>query len=87
MSNDRALDDLYRRINDKLCAGDFSGVDTELGLVDIEQVNTVMLLGWLTITLEAKDKLTMRKNFAADVRKKLERIDYKRVNAQLSGLE
>jgi hypothetical protein len=84
---DSAIDELYSRIDKKLSSGDFSGVDSELNMVDIENTDTIMLLGWLSITLAAKEHLMRRDKFVADVRNKLERTDLNRVNALLQGLE
>lgn len=74
-SEDRALDDLYDRIDDALCAGDFASVDRELAAVDVEKTDVTMLLGWLTITYAAKDKLP---SFTGMARRVFERLEHER---------
>lgn len=85
--DDLDIDELYRRIDNKLLSGDFLGIDNEIALIDVEHTSTIMLIGWLSITLAAKEKLTKRNLFVNSVRQKLEKTDPKRVDALLSGLE
>jgi len=84
---DERMHAFYRRIAAKLSAGDFVAVDDEIALIDVEKMGTAPLLAWLTVTLAARDSLTMRKRLALAVRVKLQRDDPDRVNALLAGLE
>lgn len=86
-SDDAEFDVLYSRIDAKLTAGDFAGVDNELMTVDVEHTRTAMLIGWLTITAAAREVLGMRATLVSRIRDHLERTEPGRVDALLMGLE
>lgn len=68
-----ALDALYDRIDDRLLAGDFVTVDREIASVDVAATDLTMLLGWLTITYAARERLPARGRFAVSVFGRAER--------------
>lgn len=82
-----AIDALYRRVDIKLLAGDFSGVDAEMQAVNIEMLSTTMLLAWLSITSAARDVLGLRATLVNRIRSRLEQTEPARVEALLAGLE
>lgn len=65
----KALDYIFRNLNHLQIQKNFAEVDNILGQVIVEEFPTVHLLGFLTITARASDKLLCREEF----RKKVER--------------
>jgi len=57
------LDRLYDRVDDDLLAGRFDAVDNMLRDLDPSNMELDEVLGWLTITAAAKDKLPHRADF------------------------
>jgi hypothetical protein len=64
---------LYVRIDDLLLAGDFATVDRDIAAVDVEEAPLVLLLGWLSITAAAADRLAERAAFARKVATRVNR--------------
>lgn len=73
MSIEDELLALYVEVNDLFTAGDFLTVDAKMAAVDVEQTPLAVLLGWLSATLPAHEKLPSRAAFAAAVSRKAER--------------
>lgn len=67
MATDRRLDEIYDSIDDKLCAGDFEAVDIFLRQTDVSKLDLDELLGYLTATFPAKNKLPFRHAFYESV--------------------
>ena len=83
---DAALDLIYDRADEMLLAGEFDELDAIIETLDVEQLSVDVLLGVLTITLPAKDKLTTRKEFFESVQRSLtDRGEYK--EGLLTGLK
>lgn len=62
---DDALDAIYDGIDDLLIAEDFRQVDSILNAIPIGECSSFFLVGVLTITRSAKEKLASRRNFFA----------------------
>jgi hypothetical protein len=83
---DAALDLIYDRADEMLLAGELEALDALIEGLDVEQLSVDVLLGVLTITLPAKDKLTTRKEFFESVQRSLtDRGEYK--EGLLTGLK
>ena len=83
-----ALDVLFDSVDDLLVQNAFGEVDRLLASVDPSEWSTRLLVGFLSITLRAKDKLANRPAFVRSVRSVLEhREPPYRVTSLLSGLE
>jgi hypothetical protein len=63
MGIDAKLDIIYNVIDNLLLKGRFDLVDLQLRRMDVENANTDILLGYLTITFAAKSKLPSRPAF------------------------
>ena len=57
------LDELYDRIDDWLLEGSFDKVDQELCSVNVFEIEPVIIVGYLAITLADKSKLKNRLSF------------------------
>lgn len=86
---DAAIDQLYSTIDALLRAGKFAAVDEMLLLatLDADQLSVTLLLGYLSITLAARDELTERSPLAVRIRARLEREEPERVATLLAGIE
>jgi hypothetical protein len=73
LSIEDALDALYDRVDGALLAGNFAAVDRELAAVDVGTTELTLLLGWLTITYAARERLPLRARFAVRVFLRAER--------------
>ena len=60
MTIDAVLDSLYDDIDDALLAGRFDEVDEKIRGLDVAALPVEVLLGWLTITHPAAEKLPAR---------------------------
>jgi hypothetical protein len=86
-SNDEKLDILFANIDDLLLANSYENVNDILLCIDIEGFSTDITIGFLSITLQAKDKLPARKLFYSKVKGWLEMNEPGRVYKLLEGLE
>ena len=84
---DRELDDLYDRIDDYFRGNLFDKANEELKTVDIKNTDITGLIGYLSITLAAHEKLSYRTIFQQEVRKELVRRKEQRIEDLLRGLE
>ena len=62
---DETLDQLYDLIDEKFTAGHFEEVNRFLNNVRVKDIHTDILMGILTATLPAKNKLPARETFMA----------------------
>jgi hypothetical protein len=84
---DKAIDDIYYRIDNLLRADKFDAVADILDGVDMDQP-TVILLAYLSITVAPKYEIGIRRaSYAARVRSVLTKGYPTRVEELLSGLE
>jgi hypothetical protein len=70
---DAVLDSLYDDVDDAFRAGRFAEVDVKIAALDVEALPIVLLLGWLTITHAAAEKLPARAGFTIAVVRRLTR--------------
>jgi len=84
---DQSIDVLYDRVDDLLLAGDFGTVDNLLGIIDLDRLDSYLLIGMLSITLAAASKLPSRPEFVEKVRGRLTLLAPDRVGRLLKGLE
>ena len=86
MTIDTELDEIYDLIDDLFHVGEFERVNSILQDLDLKNTETDLLIGYLTATLPAKNKLPYRETFYRKVEKLLkERGDYE--DGLLNGLE
>jgi hypothetical protein len=84
----KALDYIYDRIDSMMMRREFSKISEELKQVKPERFNIETLLGFLTITLVAKDKIQSRSSLFSSVKSYLTRINDEQFAADvLQGLE
>ena len=83
----RALDVLFDHIDDMLCDGEFQRCDEVIQHIDLERLNTSLLVGVLSITLAAREKLNHRRQVVEAIRKRLEILAPGRVEPLMQGLE
>ena len=69
--NDAALDILFDHIDDMFLAGKFKECDKVLPTIDLERLNTSLLVGLMMITFAAKDKLTYREQMLINIEDRL----------------
>lgn len=72
---DAILDSLYDDVDEALLAGRFAEVDEKIRALDVAALPVEMLLGWLTITHAAAERLPARGGFAVAVARRLEAED------------
>ena len=84
---DTALDVLFDHIDDMLCNGEFQKCDDGIQQIDLERLDTNLLVGVLSITLAAREKLTRRAQVVQAIRKRLEILAPGRVEPLTEGLE
>lgn len=82
-----ALDTLYDEVDDALLKGQFAIVDEVLDAIDPQEIPTLHLLGFLTITNLARNRLKARSSLVTRVRAHLEVLEADRVKSLLAGLE
>ena len=68
----KALDIIYDKVDDWLCAGKFSTCNEFLKLVDVNTADSLLLLAILTVTHAARDKLPYRTEFIKCIRTSME---------------
>ncbi len=78
---------IFSFIDDLLLTEQFEIVDSILCLLDLNYLNIECMIGFLAITLPAKDKLEHRSLYYLDVKNWLELIEPDRVEGLLVGLE
>lgn len=82
------LDLIYDRLDDLLVAGDFDSCDAILAAVEVARLDPVGMVGFLTITLPARERLPSRAALVTRAREALsQRRPQNEVDALLRGLE
>ena len=84
--HDKAIDIVFDRIDDMLCAGDFAGVDGIIDGVDLGRLSTGLIIGLLSITLAAGDQLSRRESLVARAERWLTMVESERVVELMDGL-
>ncbi len=80
------LNYLYNTLDDWLLAGQLMKVDEVLACVDINTTNYAVLIGFLTVTLPWKSRLTTRTAFLEKVRSRVMAEEPHRAEQMLYGL-
>ena len=71
---DPAINLLFDKIDDLLCAGEFATVDQIIQVIDLTRLDSNLLVGLLSITYAASDKLKKRDWLVSEIEKQLYRI-------------
>lgn len=87
MSTRRAVDDIFGWVDGRLCERRFEEIDLLLRDMQIEELPTVVLLAFLTITLPVHDQIINRTAFFRRVRELLIEREGSRTESLLRGLE
>lgn len=85
LKDDEMIEYLYDRVDDALTVHDFKSVDDMLLDVKPELFSTVMLIGFLTITNRAKQKLSNRHELYRKIYDELTRRHPDRVDRLMQG--
>jgi hypothetical protein len=83
---DAAIDILFRNVDELLLTGQFNRCNDLLRAIDLGRLDTNLLVGTLSITVSAADKLPGRAHFVERVAKRLESMAPGRVERLLVGL-
>ncbi len=83
----KALDKLYRALDRLVRSGRFSECDRILEEINVDQMNTHLLVGVLTITAPDSQRLASRAGLFRRVRTRLSRLAPERSERLLAGLE
>jgi hypothetical protein len=67
---DKDLDDLYDTVERHLQEGEFTEIDALIRRLDVGNITLMALIGWLAVTLPAKDQLPARPKLFKDVEAK-----------------
>lgn len=86
-SYDQALDLLFIKVDDAMYADDWLGIDSMLQKIDINRLETNLLVGILTATLPGKSRLAERADFYQRARSKMMELAADRIVGLTSGLE
>lgn len=81
---DRALDIIFREVDTMLSNGEFERCNQLLRMLDVDNHSTNLLLGYLSITFAAADKLAARDEFLNRVEQRLKNYPYR--DRLLAGL-
>ena len=84
---DAAMDLVFDRIDGHLIEGHFESVDDLLAVVDLGALDTNLVVGFLTATLSAADRLPRRVDFVKRAREALARLAPERVERLIAGLD
>lgn len=83
---DEAIDVLFDYVDGLLCDGNFDECNDLLNVVDFERLDSNLVVGFLSITISAKDKLRSRSNFVERAEGRLKILAPDRVDNLMSGL-
>ena len=83
---ENAIDVLFEKVNCLLKNNCFEECDNFLKEIEVDRLNIHLLIGVLSITLCAKDKLFFRESFLTKVEKLLNKKAPERVGMLLKGL-
>jgi hypothetical protein len=84
--NDLGMDLLFDNVDEMLCDGKFKEVDDLLETMDLSILNTTLLIGLLSITSAAKNKLKNRASLVQRIEEIFKVTDPERVDRLLKGL-
>ena len=87
LSDDSVIDLIFNNFDIEFRAGNFNKVDSILEDLDIDKLNTVLLIAILSITHSARDKLCSRECFIRRIRAKFEKTESHRVDRLLKNYE
>lgn len=82
----KALAQIFEEIDERLLDGDFGACEWILAAADLKQLDTTTALGFLGVSLQAKEKLRSRKDLVAQVEAWLREREPERVEPLLLGL-
>lgn len=85
-NTDKGIDLLFSKIDELLLKEDFELCDDILCTIDLQKLNTSMLLGLLSITFTAADKLPYRSKLITNIEAILKVLEPARVENLLKGL-
>jgi len=83
---DRAIDILFKHIDTMFLDGEFEGCNEILPKIDLERLDTNLLVGLLSITVAAKDKLPSRPELVRRIEERLTILAPDRVRRLVSDL-
>jgi hypothetical protein len=83
---DEAVDILFATINELCSSCNFEECDSLLQSLDINRLDTNLIVSVLAITLAAKEKLSTRKEFVSKAKCRLTELCPDRVDRLLDGL-
>lgn len=87
ISDDLIIDLLLSSFNLEFAFGNFDRVNSILEDLDIDRLNTVLLVAILAITYSVRDELFSRRYFLKRVRRKFEKTEPHRVDRLLKNYE
>ena len=87
VTDDELIDLIYGKVDELLCSGKFGDVDAQLTSIPVDSLQVVHLIGLVSITYAARDKLPSWSAFVARVRAHLEVVEPTRVERLLDGFE
>ena len=85
VTDDELIDLIYGKVDELLCSGKFGDVDAQLTSIPVDSLQVVHLIGLVSITYAARDKLPSWSAFVARVRAHLEVVEPTRVDRLLDG--
>lgn len=83
---DDAVDIIFDRLDDALCEGDFRACDSVLRATDLSRLDTHAIVGFLSITLAAREQLHERSRFVTRAERRLRVLAPDRIDGLMSGL-
>ncbi len=83
---DTDIDVLFKRVDDLLSSGNFAACDKFLDAFDVNAHDTNLLVGVLSITVNAKDGLEARPRLVERVEARLMQLAPDRIDGLMSGL-
>lgn len=86
-NSDSALDILFDWIDGLLLKGEFEECDEFLRKFNLDMLNIDLMIGLLSITLAATEKLPYRKMLVKEIEARLKKIVPERVERLLRGLK
>ena len=84
--NDLAIDILFDLVDGILASEKFNRVDDLIREIDLDQLNTNLMVGLLCITSAAKDKLSERASLVEHIEARFRITDLERIEGLMQGL-
>lgn len=82
-----AISLLFREVDERFHSGEFSLCNEELKEIDLKRLSPSLLVGLLSITLAAKEKLPYRKELVQKIEDQLRFLCPDRVDRMMKGLK